>query len=45
MEREELSQDIVDLGDASELTRGVQFIGQDDGNGTLYKATGISDED
>ncbi|MGJ8479439.1 MULTISPECIES: benenodin family lasso peptide [Sphingobium] len=45
MERDAHSQDIVDLGDAVELTRGVLLIGQDDGNGTLYKASGISDED
>ncbi len=45
MEHEELSQDIVDLGDALDLTRGVLLIGEDDGNGTLCKGLGISEED
>ncbi|GLI98031.1 benenodin family lasso peptide [Sphingobium sp. BS19] len=45
MEREEHQQDLVDLGDALDLTRGVALIGADDGNGSLRKGNGISDDD
>lgn len=45
MERDELQQDLVDLGDARDLTRGMALTGADDGNGTQRKGSGISDED
>ncbi|MBH1999688.1 MAG: benenodin family lasso peptide [Sphingomonadaceae bacterium] len=45
MERDGHQQDLVDLGDARDLTRGMALTGADDGNGTQRKGSGISDED
>jgi hypothetical protein len=45
MERDENQHDLVDLGDARDLTRGLAPSGDDDNNGTLKKGSGISDMD
>ncbi|MBP2278725.1 MULTISPECIES: benenodin family lasso peptide [Sphingomonas] len=46
MERSDIrNDDIVDIGDATALTRGVSPIGQDDVDGTLRQFAAISDED
>jgi len=45
MERPDTCNDVVDLGDATELTRGMSPVGRDDIDGTLKQFAGISDDD
>ncbi|MEW6629128.1 MAG: benenodin family lasso peptide [Pseudomonadota bacterium] len=45
MERDDYQHDLVDLGDALDLTRGNSLTGGDDSGGIQRKNVGISDED
>jgi len=45
MERFDILDDVVDLGDAVELTRGNAPIGGDDNAGVLFKAEVLSRDD
>lgn len=45
MERNDNQHDIVDLGDARDITRGMALTGADDSNGIQKRGSGISDQD
>ncbi|QKS00357.1 benenodin family lasso peptide [Sphingomonas sp. CL5.1] len=45
MDRFEISEDVVDLGDVVELTRGISPVGGDDSGGALRKEFGLTQDD